>query len=124
MARMMGRTKTLAWWMVGVCCAMVFGRAWASAAEAQAEYGIRARPRQAAKPAVTEEQKKQANKLVDEYLAGGSQKLTADEEKKIAKLVCGWINASRCLMILRLSCRAIWTAASCINVSSAKMTVR
>ncbi len=88
MARMMGRTKSWAWWLVGLCCAMVFGRAAAGEAVAQPEYGVRVRfPRKVAQPAVTEEQKKQANKLVDEYLSGGSQTLTADEKKKIAKLV-------------------------------------
>jgi hypothetical protein len=88
MARMMGRTKTLAWWLVGICCAMFFGRAAAGEAVVQPAYGVPVRfPRKVAKPAVTEKQKQQANKLVDEYLAGSSEKLTADEKKKIAKLV-------------------------------------
>ena len=68
MARVIGGTKTWMWWLGGCLCALVFGdlaRAGELIREI-AKYGAPARP---IRPAVTEEQRKKAEKLVDQYLA-------------------------------------------------------
>jgi len=88
MARAIGRTKSWAWYLAGVMCAVVFGRAAAGEAVAQPEYGIRVRrPVKLTKPAVTKEQKEEAAKLVDKYMAASDRKITDTEKKKIARLV-------------------------------------
>jgi len=65
------KTKRWLWWLVGVFCALIFGRG-AGAGEDPAPkpvYGMRPMPPRLEQPAVTEEQKQQAGKLIDEYLA-------------------------------------------------------
>jgi hypothetical protein len=80
------------WWLAGMACALAFGGV-ARAAQAVARYGARPRPRPMPAPqvnpkTVNAEQKKQAAKLVDEYMAGkaGGQP-SAAEKKEIAKLI-------------------------------------
>ena len=89
MARLIGNTKTWLWWLGGLLCALIFG-AEARGAAAQAEYGVRVRP--PGPPidtkSVTEEQKKKAGKLVDDYLAGPKAAApSAEETKQIARLI-------------------------------------
>jgi hypothetical protein len=88
MARMVGRTKSWVWWLTGVVCAVVFGRAAAGEPGPQPEYGIRIRrPRKAVRPAVTEQQRKQAARLVDEYMSRKTAKLSEKDRRKIAGLI-------------------------------------
>jgi hypothetical protein len=88
MAVLIGRTKGWMWWIGGLLCAIVFGSR-AEAAEARAVYGIRPRPRpKLDTKSVTEEQKKQAGKLVDTWMAGVQPvEPSADEKKQITKLI-------------------------------------
>jgi len=70
-------------------CALAFGSR-AEAAQAVAVYGIRVRPPgpKIDEKAVTDAQKRQAEKLVDEYMAGGQvAEPSAAEKKQIAKLI-------------------------------------
>jgi hypothetical protein len=96
MAMIIGRSKSWLWWLAGLFCALVFGRA-AGAAEAQPEYGVRVDPK-AAVPAMpakprppapdSDDLKQKANKLIDEYLSGQTPPAPGEELKaKIAKLV-------------------------------------
>ena len=71
MARLIGASKSWTWWLLGAVCAYLFGQN-ATAAEPgaeQPEYGVRVRPPKV-KPAVdvTDEQREQANDLIDAYL--------------------------------------------------------
>ncbi len=67
---MIGQTRSWLCWLAGALCALIFG-ANASAGEAQAKYGVQLRPIRppAEDPAMTEEQKQKAEKLVAEYLS-------------------------------------------------------
>jgi hypothetical protein len=86
MARMVGQTGSWLWWLAGALCALAFGRA-VVAGEATEKYGVRPRP-PADQPAVTEEQKRQAGKLVADYLAPvPPAEPTAEQKAAIDKLV-------------------------------------
>ncbi len=95
MAIMIGRTRTWLWWLGGLLCALAFGSR-AEAGGAVALYGIRPRPPgpKIDEKAATEAQKKQAGKLVDEYLAGEKPAApSAAEEKQIAKQIADFGSA-------------------------------
>jgi hypothetical protein len=85
---MIGSTKSWLWWLGGVLCALAFGSK-APAAVAARKYGVRPRPAPSVKPgAATEEGKKRAGKLIDEYMAGRSGGAPTEKEKaEIAKLI-------------------------------------
>jgi hypothetical protein len=89
---MINGTRSWLWWLGGLLCAFVFSSE-APAAVAAKRYGVRPFPRPAPPPPVTptrvtEEQKKRAGKLIDEYMAGRSGGAPTEKEKaEIAKLV-------------------------------------
>jgi hypothetical protein len=89
MAVIIGRTKGWLWWLGGLVCAIVFGSR-AQAAAAKALYGVRPRPPQPRidEKSVTAAQKDKADKLVDEWMAGGKPAApSAAEKEQIAKLI-------------------------------------
>jgi hypothetical protein len=84
MARMIGNTKTWLWWLGGLVCALVWGRS-AGAGERREPppppYGVRVNP-------VVEKTRKQAEKLVDEYVKPVAATAPDEKAKKqIAKLI-------------------------------------
>jgi hypothetical protein len=86
MARMIGRSGSWLWWAFGAICALVFG-ADAMAGQAAVRYGVAPRP-PVDNPAVTEEQKQKAEKLVADYLAPVPAAEPAAEQKAaIEKLI-------------------------------------
>jgi hypothetical protein len=91
MARVIGGTKSWLWWLGGLLCAVVFG-AEARPAQKIALYGVRPRPRvppvKVDPKSVTEEQKKAAAKLVDEYMGSKAAGTATEKDKQeIAKLI-------------------------------------
>lgn len=72
MARMIGRTKSWVWWLMGTLCALVFsGRAWGLEGGLKPKYGVEpmATPPPTAQPSVSEKQRQAAEALVEQYLA-------------------------------------------------------
>jgi hypothetical protein len=98
MARMIGATRSGLLWIVGCVCALFFGRDLA-AQTAQREYGVR--PQELKKPAITDEQRAAAEKLVAEYLAAAEaeRQPVVDELKKMGvagqSIVWEKVNAAR-----------------------------
>jgi hypothetical protein len=91
MARMIGQTKSWLWWLAGTLCALVFSAA-ARAGEAVAKkYGAPEPIRPPINnPAVTEEQKQKAEKLVVEYVVPvAAAEPTAEQKAAIDKLIAG-----------------------------------
>jgi hypothetical protein len=83
---MIGRTKGWLWWLVGTVCAIFFS---ARSMAAQAKYGVMMKPKPQVDPdKATEEQKKQAGKLIDTWMAGPRIENPSDAEKaRIAELI-------------------------------------
>jgi hypothetical protein len=77
MARMLGATKSGLCWIIGCVCALCFGRELT--AQAAPEYGVRA-----IQPAVTDEQRKATEQVIDKYLAAAEaeRQPIVDELKK------------------------------------------
>ena len=65
MAAMLGRGKSWLWWLAGSLCALVFGR-WAGSGESPPPKPVYGMP---ARPVVSEQDEKQAEGLISEYLA-------------------------------------------------------
>jgi hypothetical protein len=92
MARVIGQTKSWVWWLAGALCALVFGAAARSeeGPGMSGKYGVQARPVRPPidNPAVTDEQKQKAEKLVAEYLAPpAAAEPTAEQKATVEKLV-------------------------------------
>lgn len=91
MARVIGRVGSWVWWLAGLCLAFVFGRS-SAAMEAQALYGVPARPPDRAAPEVTEEQKKKIDGFIESYLAAqvSPPAPTAEQQAKIDGFIKDW----------------------------------
>ncbi len=89
MLRVSEGTRSLAWSLAILGCVVCFGgKAYAMGVVIKPGFDPRGR-RIAPKPVVTKEQEEQANKLVDEHMAGGGEAPSDAEKKKIAELIKG-----------------------------------
>jgi hypothetical protein len=89
MARVIGRTKNWVWWITGTLCALVFGRPVFSGEQIQMDYGVRQRPLPPVnQPAVSEEDRKKAEKLLADYLTPPpAGEPSAEQKAAVEKLV-------------------------------------
>jgi hypothetical protein len=89
MARLAGRTKSWVWWMAGLLCALIWGQpagAGTPIEPIQPPYGVR--PIRRGPPKVKPEDRKKAEKLVDEYMSPvPATKPIAEARTKIDKLI-------------------------------------
>jgi hypothetical protein len=89
MARVIGQTKSWVLWIAGTLCALVFGRPVQSGEQIQMDYGVRQRPLPPVnQPAVSEEDRKKAEKLLADYLTPPpAGEPSAEQKAAMEKLV-------------------------------------
>lgn len=87
MAKMIGRTSSWLYWVAGLICALVFGKATYGGEQLQADYGIRQRPRPIEQPAANPEDVKKAEQIVAEYLAPAAAAPGPEQKAAAEKLI-------------------------------------